>query len=71
MKTQKQIILEHLQKYGNISTMESFIKYYITDLQHAIMLLRKEGYNITDEWVLPKQNGYARKFKRYYLVEGD
>ena len=68
MKTQKDIILEHLQKYGNISTMECFTKYYITDLAHSIMLLRKEGYNITDKWFKPKNNiGYAKKYKIYYL----
>ena len=69
-KSQKDIILEHLEKYGSISTMECFKKYRITDLQHAIMLLRKEGYNITDEWVKPKnKDGYANKFKVYYLED--
>ena len=69
-KSQKDIVLEHLQKYGSISTMECFSKYRITDLQHAIMLLRKENYNITDEWVKPKnKDGYANKFKVYYLED--
>lgn len=67
-KSQKDVVLEHLQKYGKISTMECFEKYRITDLQHAIMLLRKEDYNITDEWILPKdKTGYSRKYKIYYL----
>ena len=67
-KSQKEVILEHLQKYGTISTIESYEIYRITDLQHAIMLLRKENYNITDEWITPKnQIGYSRKYKRYYL----
>lgn len=48
-KTQKEIILEHLKKYGHINSLVCFIKYRITDLQHSIYELRKENYNITDE----------------------
>lgn len=66
--TQKEIILKHLIKYGNISTIECYEKYKITDLQHAIMLLRKDKYVITDKWEKPKRKvGYARKYKRYFL----
>lgn len=67
-KTQKDIVLEHLKKYGSINSLNCFFKYRITDLQHAIMLLRKENYNITDEW--KKSSGeYANRYKEYYLVE--
>ena len=45
--SQKDIVLNHLKKYGSISTMECYEIYRITDLQHAIYLLRKENYNIT------------------------
>lgn len=66
--TQKDIVLEHLKKYGSINTLTCYMKYKITDLQHAIMLLRKENYNITDEW--KKSTGeYANKYKEYYLEE--
>lgn len=66
--TQKEVILEHLIKNGNISTIECYEKYKITDLQHAIMLLRKDGYQITDKWEKPKnKNGYSNKYKRYFL----
>lgn len=66
--TQKDIVLEHLRTYGKINTLTCYRKYRITDLQHAIMLLRKENYNITDEW--KKSSGtYANKYKEYYLVE--
>lgn len=53
---QKDIVLNHLKRYGSISTMECYSKYRITDLQHAIYLLRKEDYVITDEWCKSKMN---------------
>lgn len=68
MKTQEEVVLDHLIEYGNISTIECYDKYKITDLQHAIMLLRKKGYQIIDQWEKPKTKlGYARKYKRYFL----
>lgn len=68
MKTQKSTILEYLEKHKTITTLESVLKLGITDPQHYIMELRKEGYNITDTWV----NGINRvgkktKFKRYRM----
>ena len=65
-KTQKEIIYDHLLKKGHISTMECFKKYNITDLQHAIYELRKEGIEIKDKWLKPKRK-HANKFKIYYL----
>lgn len=68
--SQKEIILNHLKKYKSISTIESYDLYRITDLQHAIYLLRKENYNITDEWCKSKNKlGWANKYKKYTLVE--
>lgn len=68
--SQKDIVLNHLKKYGSISTMECYEIYRITDLQHAIYLLRKENYNITDEWISSKNKlGWANKYKKYTLVE--
>lgn len=50
--------------------MECYSIYRITDLQHAIYLLRKENYKITDEWVKSKNSlGWANKYKKYTLVE--
>ena len=45
-KNQKQIILEHIIKYGNISTLEGYDKYKIMRVGSVINLLRNEGYNI-------------------------
>lgn len=64
MKTQKVIILEHLEKYEFINDLICFEKYIITDLQHYIYELRKEGYRISDTWVkLPNK----KKYKNYRL----
>lgn len=66
--SQKDIVLNHLKRYGSISTMECYSKYRITDLQHAIYLLRKEDYVITDEWCKSKNElGWANKYKKYTL----
>ena len=66
--SQKDRILEYLEKHGTITTLESVMKLGITDPQHYIMELRNENYNITDTWI----NGTNRvgrkiKYKRYRL----
>lgn len=68
MKTQKAIILEHLERYEFINDLICFQEYYITDLQHYIYELRKEGYKITDKWI-KKTNSKGRKiqYKEYRL----
>lgn len=38
----------------------------IMDLQHAIMLLRKEGYKITDRWMT---NPITKKRYKEYRLE--
>jgi len=62
-KSQKQKILEYLINNKTITSLECVYKLSIVDLQHAIMELRRDGFNITDEWI---NNGDAR-FKRYKL----
>ena len=69
--TQKEIVYNHLLEKGHISTIECYDNYKITDLQHAIYELRKEGIVISDKWEKPKEQlGYARKYKRYFLEGG-
>lgn len=66
--SQKERVLNYLERYGSITSIECYEKLRIVDLQRAIFLLRKENYNIKDEWI-KKENGYGRpvKFKRYSL----
>lgn len=62
-KTQKEKVLDYLIINKTITSLECVYKLNIVDLQHAIMELRKDGINITDEWI---DNGNTR-FKRYKL----
>lgn len=45
-KNQKEIILAHIKKYGEISTLDGYDKYQIMRVGSVINMLRKEGYNI-------------------------
>lgn len=62
-RTQKERILDYLVSNKSITSIECVYRLNIVDLQHSIMELRKEGYNITDKWIT---NGDTR-YKRYTL----
>lgn len=62
-KSQKARVLDYLINNKTITSLECVYKLSIVDLQHAIMELRRDGFNITDEWI---NNGDTR-FKRYTL----
>ena len=66
--TQKDRILEYLEKHGTITTLECMQKLGILDLQRPIMLLKREGYNITDKWIRTNPIiGRAKNYKEYRL----
>lgn len=66
--TQKDRILEHLQKYGSITTWDSFELYGDTRLSDKIYRLKQEGYNFDEEWETKKNRyGNSVSFKRYIL----
>jgi hypothetical protein len=44
----KELILNHLKTYGNITSFEAITKYRCTRLSHYILLLRKDGHKIID-----------------------
>jgi hypothetical protein len=48
---QKELIKNHLEIYGNITSWEAIQNYRITRLAHYIYLLRGEGKSITSERV--------------------
>lgn len=64
-KTQKERILDYLKINKTITSLECVYNLKIVDLQHSIMELRKEGYNITDTWVKSDNAMYKR-----YKLEG-
>ena len=68
--SQKKQVLWYLKKHGTINSFVCYVKLQIVDLQHPIMELRKEGYNITDKWVKKtKWNGKKMKYKEYRLED--
>lgn len=64
-KSQKLLVLDYLEKNKTITTFECFEELQIVDLQKAIQLLRQDGYNITDKWLVNENTG--KRFKRYRL----
>lgn len=65
----KEIILQHLQEYGSITSLVAIELYHCTRLSHYIYLLRKEGYEITSEDVTFVHGITGRKgqYARYRL----
>lgn len=65
----KEIILEHLQAHGSITSLEAIEKYKCTRLSQYILLLRKEGYKISNEDVPFVHSVTGRKglYTRYHL----
>lgn len=70
--TQKERILQHLQKYGSITTWDSFTLYGDTRLGDKIYRLKRDNYKFNEEWVY-RTNRYGKKikFKKYILKEGN
>lgn len=62
-KNQKQRVLDYLKINKTITSLECVYNLKIVDLQHSIMELRKEGYNITDTW----EKSDNAMYKRYKL----
>ena len=69
-KTDK--ILEHLQKYGSITSLEAIEMYSATRLSSIIYSLRHNGYNIITEKI-PFVDKFGTKtyYGRYFLKESN
>ena len=68
----REIILDHLQTYGSITSLEAIEKYKCTRLSQYILLLRKEGYTIRNEDVpfTHSVTGKKSAYVRYWLEVG-
>lgn len=67
-QSQKERVMEFLEKNQTINSFECFMKLQIVDLQHAIYELRKEGHSISDEWITKtNKQGQKIKYKEYKL----
>ena len=66
--TQNQRIVQHMQKWGGITTLEAINCYGITRLPARIGELREQGIPITDAWETGENRyGELVRYKRYRL----
>ena len=64
METQRRQVLDHLLKYGTISSWTAIQEYHITRLSEYIRQLRSEGKNIVSTW--KEANG--KRWVEYSLI---
>lgn len=57
---QWQIVLDHMRKYGGITSNEAFVKYGITRLSDVIFKLRERGY-VIDTIPQSSKNRFGKK----------
>jgi len=68
--TQAQKIVDYMQRFGSITTMEAFMDLGIARLASRIYDLKCEGYQIESDMV-SKKNRYGEnvKYARYWIKE--
>jgi len=70
MKNQRQLIMEHLEKFGSITPIEALQEYGIMRLASRICELRQMGANIQDETMFyTNRIGQHKHYAKYYLGE--
>lgn len=68
-KSQKDLILAHIEKYGSITPLEAQRFYSCMRLGARIWDLRRDGYDIVSELVeVPTRNGGKAVVARYRLA---
>lgn len=66
--TQADRVLRHLQKYGSITSLESFREYGVSRLSAIIFNLKQANYQFEEEWITQKNRyGERTTFKKYIL----
>ena len=66
--TLQQRVLQYINDFKSITTLDAFKDLGCSRLSAKIFDLRKEGYDIKDEWVhTTNRYGDKVKYKRYYL----
>lgn len=67
-KSQTEAVLDHLQKYGHITSMEAIQLYGATRLSAIIYNLKRDGYTIVTEFiVVPTRYSKDTSAARYIL----
>lgn len=67
--TQRKVVLEHLKKFGSITTLEARNELFIMGIAARIFELKQRGHNIITEMV-PVYFGCNRRIARYVLLNG-
>lgn len=68
MKNQRQIVMEHLQKYGTLTPLEALYEYGIMRLASRVCELRKMGAKIEDETIYyTNKLGQQKHYSKYFL----
>lgn len=67
--TNKEKILEHLQKYGSITQLEAINLYWDWRLSDKIYRLKKEGYNIITKTIKVKRADGTNTYVSQYILE--
>lgn len=68
--TQDDMVLQHLQDFGTITTWEAIKEYGITRLSAKIYNLKKKGYSITATVKTAKNRyGIPTHFNEYMLLK--
>ena len=61
-------VLDYMQEYGSITTLEAIKELGNTRLSASIYTLRNKGYQVLDEWkVYHNRYGETCKIKKYFL----
>lgn len=69
MKTQKELVLNHIKEHGKITSIEAVYRYKITRLSARIYDLRRDGYNIISKRIVKKSDGRVVQYDEYSLGE--
>lgn len=68
-KSQRELILEHLERGWSITSLEAWEKYGCSRLADVIFKLRKEGYRIDSEMTEGRTKmGASTRYATYRLV---
>ena len=69
--TQCEMILNHLEKYHQITPREALSRYGVMRLGARIWDLKRAGYLITNEWEVSQNRFCERTRYARYVLRGD
>lgn len=68
MRKQAQRVLDYIEQFGSITSLDAFKDLGITRLSAVVFDLRKEGYNVQSETIGAKNRfGEIAHFSKYFI----